>query len=184
MRVGAANGVNGEAVEVTSHGGGTTEDIPDTGTSFDTLAGVNPQMALDIQHRAMKDFKKRVDELLVELDSSEAAPGKVGDDRLPRAHLGSGAFREAQFLYDSYALVHDELENLSKALSAQIEGMGLAVHASRVGYANLDEDIKARMKAVNAEAERYYVAGRDPYAERRTEPGTSSTPATGDEEGL
>lgn len=184
MRVGAANGVNGEAVEVTSHGGGTTGDIPDTGTSFDTLAGVNPQMALDIQHRAMKDFKKRVDELLVELDSSEAAPGKVGDDRLPRAHLGSGAFREAQFLYDSYALVHDELENLSKALSAQIEGMGLAVHASRVGYANLDEDIKARMKAVNAEAERYYVAGRDPYAERRTEPGTSSTPATGDEEGL
>lgn len=184
MRVGAANGVNGEAVEVTSHGGGTTGDIPDTGTSFDTLAGVNPQMALDIQHRAMKDFKKRVDELLVELDSSEAAPGKVGDDRLPRAHLGSGAFREAQFLYDSYALVHDELENLSKALSAQIEGMGLAVHASRVGYANLDEDIKARMKAVNAEAEKYYVAGRDPYAERRTEPGTSSTPATGDEEGL
>lgn len=184
MRVGAANGVNGEAVEVTSHGGETTGDTPDTGTSFDTLAGVNPQMALDIQHRAMKDFKKRVDELLVELDSSEAAPGKVGDDRLPRAHLGSGAFREAQFLYDSYALVHDELENLSKALSAQIEGMGLAVHASRVGYANLDEDIKARMKAVNAEAERYYVAGRDPYAERRTEPGTSSTPATGDEEGL
>jgi hypothetical protein len=182
--VGAANGVNGEAVEVTSHGGGTTGDTPDTGTSFDTLAGVNPQMALDIQHRAMKDFKKRVDELLVELDSSEAAPGKVGDDRLPRAHLGSGAFREAQFLYDSYTLVHDELENLSKALSAQIEGMGLAVHASRVGYANLDEDIKARMKAVNAEAERYYVAGRDPYAERRTEPGTSSTPATGDEEGL
>ncbi|MDX3363751.1 hypothetical protein ACIBWG_21455 [Streptomyces griseoaurantiacus] len=169
---------------MTSHGGETTGDIPDTGTSFDTLAGVNPQMALDIQHRAMKDFKKRVDELLVELDSSEAAPGKVGDDRLPRAHLGSGAFREAQFLYDSYALVHDELENLSKALSAQIEGMGLAVHASRVGYANLDEDIKARMKAVNAEAEKYYVAGRDPYAERRTEPGTSSAPATGDEEGL
>jgi hypothetical protein len=40
------------------------------------------------------------------------------------------------------------------------------------------------MKAVNAEAEKYYVAGRDPYAERRTEPETSSTPANGDEEGL
>jgi hypothetical protein len=183
--VDGANGANGEAAEVTSHGGGATGDVPDTGRSFDTLAGVNPQMALDIQHGAMKDFKKRVDELLVELDKSEAAPGKVGDDRLPRAQLGSAEFKEAQFLYDSYTLVHDELENLSKALSAQIEGMGLAVHASRVGYANLDEGIKARMKAVNAEAERYYVAGRDPYADRRTEPtASSSTPATGDEEGL
>ncbi|WP_121716253.1 hypothetical protein [Streptomyces sp. E5N91] len=149
-----------------SNGGGT----PDTGTSFDNLAHVNPAMALDIQHDAMKGFKKRVDELLLELDRSEAAPGKVGQDKLTRAHLGSAEFKEAQFLYDSYAVVHEELEKLSKALSAQIEGMGLAVHASRVGYENLDGDIRARMRAVNAEAEKYYVAGRDPYADRRGGP--------------
>ncbi|GAA2893745.1 hypothetical protein GCM10010524_27650 [Streptomyces mexicanus] len=140
------------------------------------MSGVNPQMALDIQHNAMKSFKKRVDELLIELDKSEAAPGKVGEDRLPRAQLGSSDFKEAQFLYDSYTLVHDELENLSKALSAQIEGMGLAVHASRVGYENLDEDIKARMRAVNAEAEKYYVPDRDPYAQRQ--PDTSTAPGS------
>ncbi|MGW2702678.1 hypothetical protein [Streptomyces sp. NPDC001340] len=147
-------------------GAGSASSAPDTGKSFDTLSGVNPQMALDIQHKAMKSFKKRVDELLIELEKSEAAPGKVGDDRLPRAQLGSSDFKEAQFLYDSYTIVHDELENLSKALGAQIEGMGLAVHASRVGYQSLDEDIKARMKAVNAEAERYYDADRDPYAKQ------------------
>ncbi|KUN79390.1 hypothetical protein [Streptomyces griseoruber] len=147
-------------------GGAENRDAPDTGKSFDTLYGVNPQMALDIQHTAMASFKKRVDELLIELDKSEAAPGKVGEDRLSRAQLGSADFKEAQFLYDSYTVVHDELENLSKALSAQIEGMGLAVHASRVGYENLDADIRARMKAVNTQAEKYYVAERDPYAER------------------
>ncbi|TGN72189.1 hypothetical protein E5083_30805 [Streptomyces bauhiniae] len=146
---------------MSSDGGGK---VPDTGTDFDTLAGVNPAMALDIQHTAMKSFKKRVDALLVELDKSEAAPGKVGEDRLPRAQLGASTFKEAQFLHDSYTIVHDELENLSKALSAQIESMSLAVHASRVGYENLDEDIKARMRAVNAEAEKYYDAARDPYA--------------------
>ncbi|MFB7599517.1 hypothetical protein [Streptomyces sp. NPDC056160] len=154
---------------MSSHGGGGPDGAhraPDTGRSFDSLAGVNPQMALDIQHSAMRKFKQRVDALLTELDKSEAAPGKVGQDRLTRTQLGSSDFKEAQFLYDSYAIVHDELENLSKALSAQIEGMGLAVHASRVGYANLDEDIKARMKAVNAEAERYYVVGRDPYVQQ------------------
>ncbi|MGW2619947.1 hypothetical protein [Streptomyces sp. NPDC001500] len=140
-------------------------------------------MALDIQHNAMKGFKKRVDELLLELDRSEAAPGKVGRDRLTRGQLGSADFKEAQFLYDSYAAVHDELENLSKALSAQIEGMGLAVHASRVGYENLDGDIRARMREVNAQAEKYYVADRDPYVERRTTD-TPAAPAREGEEGL
>lgn len=176
---------NGKVAKVSSHGGGESEsssrEVPDTGKSFDTLSGVNPAMALNIQHNAMKAFKKRVDQLLIELGKSEAAPGKVGDDRLPRAQLGSSDFKEAQFLYDSYTIVHDELENLSKALSAQIEGMGLAVHASRVGYQNLDEDIKARMRAVNAEAEKHYDAARDPYADQST---TSTEPPASGKEGL
>lgn len=169
---------------MSGNGGGAADGgAPDTGKSFDTLYGVNPAMALDIQHNAMKGFKKRVDELLLELDRSEAAPGKVGRDRLTRGQLGSADFKEAQFLYDSYAAVHDELENLSKALSAQIEGMGLAVHASRVGYENLDGDIQARMREVNAQAEKYYVADRDPYVERRTTD-TPAAPAREGEEGL
>lgn len=162
-------------------GGGGTGGAPDTGTSFDTLAHVNPAMALDIQHSAMAGFKKRVDDLLRELDESEAAPAKVGQDRLERAQLGAAEFKEAQFLYDSYAIVHDELEKLSKALGAQIEGMGLAVQASRVGYENLDADIKARMRAVNAEAEKYYVVERDPYANRPT--GRADAAETTSEEG-
>ncbi|MFI8190286.1 hypothetical protein ACIF8T_16010 [Streptomyces sp. NPDC085946] len=177
---------------MSSNGGGGTGGAPDTGRSFDTLSHVNPAMALDIQHSAMKGFKKRVDELLTELEESEAAPGRVGRDRLSRAQLGSADFKEAQFLYDTYAIVHDELENLSKALNAQIEGMGLAVQAARVGYENLDADIRERMKAVNAEAEKYYVADRDPYADRRgnapvPEGGTAGqrTGASGErEEGL
>ncbi|KES03369.1 hypothetical protein BU52_30890 [Streptomyces toyocaensis] len=165
---------------MSSNGGGGTGSVPDTGKAFDTLSGVNPAMALDIQHSAMKGFKKRVDELLRELDDSEAAPAKVGRDRLSRAQLGSAEFKEAQFLYDSYAVVHDELEKLSKALGAQIEGMGLAVQASRVGYENLDADIKARMRAVNAEAEKYYVVERDPYVERPVPTADESGP-TGEE---
>ncbi|MFE0176716.1 hypothetical protein ACFWZ2_30825 [Streptomyces sp. NPDC059002] len=138
---------------------------PDTDKSFDNLYGVNPQMALDIQASAMKGFKKRVDNLLIELDGSAAAPSKVGADRLSREQLGSADFKEAQYLYDSYAIVHDELEKLSKALGTQIEGLGLAVHASQVGYDNLEDDIRARMKAINAEAEKYYDVDRDPYAQ-------------------
>lgn len=152
---------------------------PDTGKSFDTLYGVNPQMALDVQASAMKGFKKRVDDLLTELEGSEAAPGRVGANRLSRGQLGSADFKEAQFLYDSYATVHDELEKLSKALGAQIEGLGLAVHASRVGYDNLEDDIRARMKAINAEAEKYYDPDRDPYAQGPGGTGPGSGPSSG-----
>ncbi|SCG02232.1 hypothetical protein GA0115255_117021 [Streptomyces sp. Ncost-T6T-2b] len=113
----------------------------------------------------MKAFKIRVDDPLIALDGSEAAPTRTGDGRMPRAQLGAAEFGEAQFLYESYTVVHDELERLSKALGVQIEGMGLAVHSSRVGYGNVDQDIRDRMKAINAEVESLYDRDRDPFVE-------------------
>jgi hypothetical protein len=68
---------------------------PDTGQSFDSLYAVNPQMALKIEAEKMRAFKTRVDNLLIELDGSEAAPGKMGDDRLRRAQLGAPELGEA-----------------------------------------------------------------------------------------
>ncbi|MFI2368872.1 hypothetical protein [Streptomyces sp. NPDC018833] len=127
---------------------------------------MNPQQALAIEAQKMRGFKKRVDDLLIVLDGSEAAPGRMGDDRLVRGQLGAADFGEAQFLFESYRIVHDELEKLSKALGAQIEGMGLAVHSSQVGYENVDQDIRDRMKAVNAEVESYYDRERDPFVEQ------------------
>ncbi|MDQ0984446.1 hypothetical protein [Streptomyces sp. V2I9] len=137
--------------------------VPDTGKSFDSLYAVNPQQALAIEAQKMKAFKKRVDDLLIALGDSEASPDRMGDGRVARAQLGAAEFGEAQYLYESYTVVHDELEKLSKALGAQIEGMGLAVHSSQVGYANLDLDIRERMRAINAEAESYYDRERDPF---------------------
>ncbi|MEV4684780.1 hypothetical protein AB0K36_28900 [Streptomyces kurssanovii] len=122
-------------------------------------------MALKIEAEKMAAFKSRVDRLLIELDGSEAAPGTMGDDRLRRAQLGAPELGEAQFLYESYEIVHDELTKLSKVLGTQIEGMGLAVQTSRSDYADVDDDIQARMKAINAEVESYYDKNRDPFVE-------------------
>ncbi|MFQ6855805.1 hypothetical protein AAIB46_33750 [Streptomyces sp. 35M1] len=145
--------------------GGDGPAASEAGKSFDSLYAVNPQQALVIEAQKMKTFKKRVDDLLIALDGSEAAPTRMGGSRLSRAQLGAAEFGEAQFLYESYTVVHDELEKLSKALGAQIEGMGLAVHSSRVGYDNVDQDIRDRMKAINAEAESLYERERDPFVE-------------------
>ncbi|WP_405186690.1 hypothetical protein OG582_25335 [Streptomyces anulatus] len=148
-----------------AHGGDGSAASPDTGKSFDSLYAVNPQQALVIEAQKMKTFKNRVDDLLIALDGSEAAPTRMGNDRMSRGQLGAAEFGEAQFLYESYTVVHDELEKLSKALGAQIEGMGLAVHSSRVGYDSVDQDIRDRMKAINAEVESRYDRDRDPYVE-------------------
>ncbi|MDW4914109.1 hypothetical protein [Streptomyces californicus] len=138
--------------------------VPDTGRSFDSLYAVNPQQALAIEAQKMKAFKKRVDDLLIALGDSEASPDRMGEGRVSRAQLGSAEFGEAQYLYESYTVVHDELEKLSKALGAQIEGMGLAVQTSRVGYEDLDLETRERMRAINAQAELYYDQERDPFA--------------------
>jgi hypothetical protein len=117
----------------------------------------------------MDNFKKRVDELLAKLNDSEAAPDKVGEDRLERHKLGGGDFKEAAFLYESYNIVHTELENLSKVLGMQIEGMRLAVQVSQTGYDDVDDDIRRRMRALNAEIEAHYDKDRDPYANQGPE---------------
>ncbi|MFF8439628.1 hypothetical protein ACF07U_01965 [Streptomyces californicus] len=148
--------------------------VPDTGKSFDSLYVVNPQQALAIEAQKMKAFKKRVDDLLIALGDSEASPDRMGEGRVSRAQLGSAEFGEAQYLYESYTVVHDELEKLSKALGAQIEGMGLAVQTSRVGYEDLDLETRERMRAINAQAELYYERDRDPFVkdiskEKKTE---------------
>ncbi|WP_329457631.1 hypothetical protein [Streptomyces sp. NBC_01497] len=111
----------------------------------------------------MKNFKKDVDGLLTELHGSQAAPTRVGQDRMQRAHLGGEGFHEAQFLYASYDSVHTELESLSKVLGLQIESMSLAIETSGKSYNDLDDDIKSRMHKLNSEIEAQYRPDRDPY---------------------
>ncbi|MFB8070021.1 MULTISPECIES: hypothetical protein [Streptomyces] len=146
-----------------AHGGDGA--VPDTGKSFDSLYAVNPQQALAIEAQKMKAFKKRVDDLLIALGDSEASPDRMGEGRVSRAQLGSAEFGEAQYLYESYTVVHDELEKLSKALGLQIESMGLAVQYSRVNYSTLEQAVRERMGAIHEEAESYYDRQRDPFAE-------------------
>ncbi|WP_327323894.1 hypothetical protein OG735_16290 [Streptomyces sp. NBC_01210] len=112
----------------------------------------------------MDNFKNRVDELLKELNKSPAAHNKVAEDRLTQSNLGGAGFKEAEFLYASYNLVHDELENLSKVLGLQIESMQLAIRASQTGYSKIDDDIKERMRRLNAEIAEHYDRDRDPNA--------------------
>ncbi|MFE7130770.1 hypothetical protein ACFVIM_07925 [Streptomyces sp. NPDC057638] len=118
----------------------------------------------------MESFKSSVDTLLQDFASSDAHHGKVAEDRLDKASLGGPGFQEAEFLYASYHVVHQELQNLSKTLGLQIESMKLAIQASQTGYQNIDDDIKAQMQALNTQIAARYDERRDPNAAVNQQP--------------
>ena len=107
------------------------------------------------EFETMGQFKSKVDELLIELEESEASPDKVSADRLLQSHLGTPALKESAYLYGAYTIVHDELERLSKMLAMQMEGLSIAVQASRTGYESIDEDIRQRMRRLGQESRAY-----------------------------
>ncbi|MGN9794063.1 hypothetical protein ACWGH4_01685 [Streptomyces sp. NPDC054847] len=107
---------------------------------------------LDVDAGELAAFKGRVDKLLLRLEGSPAAPGKLADGEIPEGDMGTG-FSEAKALFGIYQRVHAELKNLSKGLAGQIEGLGIAVDGSSKGYQNIDDDIKERMRRISADAQ-------------------------------
>ncbi|MFD7032672.1 hypothetical protein ACFWAR_32075 [Streptomyces sp. NPDC059917] len=111
--------------------------------------------ALFVEHESMVKYKQRVDALLTQLKGSQADHGKIAEGTLGKTDLGHG-FPEADGLFTAYNKVRSELETLSKALGVQIEALGIAVEASRLGYENVDAEVKARMRRLNTEAQGWY----------------------------
>ncbi|MFD7204945.1 hypothetical protein [Streptomyces sp. NPDC059893] len=112
------------------------------------MGGVSAAAAanLEVSGELLKDFQKRVDALLADFEGSAGNATKVGSQTISRASFsdGSGAFHEADHLYNQYNRVHGHLTTLSKSLSLQIEATGIAVLGAKNGFANLDEDLRHR----------------------------------------
>lgn len=109
---------------------------------------------LDVDADELKDFKDRVDKLLITLEGSPAAPAKMADGEIPKGDMGAG-FGEATALYGIYKKVHQELQDLSTGLAGQIQALSIAVLASKKGYQNIDDDIKERMRRISQDAHNY-----------------------------
>ncbi|MGW2561685.1 hypothetical protein ACWCXB_21005 [Streptomyces sp. NPDC001514] len=117
-----------------------------------SLRAVNPAMASALYDpESMRDFKNRVDDLIVKLNESPAGAQKVGADPVGRTQFGGGgaAWVEASGLFTAYGNVIAELKKLSGLLADCLAGMGIAVVASKDGIEAVDEDIRRRMIAIN-----------------------------------
>ncbi|MEU4951314.1 DUF2563 family protein [Streptomyces lavendulae] len=117
--------------------------------------------ALQVEYESMTGYKKLVDALLKKLDGSDADEKKLADGTLPAGTLGTG-FAEADTLFKAYSTVHSELQKLSQGLASQIEALGIAVLTAGNGYAGVDEDTQARMRAIIRQSKQDYVRDRDP----------------------
>lgn len=109
--------------------------------------------------QTLESFKKRVDDLLDDLEGSAADPKHIGQDTLKSTQLGTG-FTEATDLYGAYHRVHGKLKELSKTFADQIEAMRLLAHIADNGYRNVDEEQRDRLWAIQRRTDRYYKAAR------------------------
>ncbi|MBO1334131.1 DUF2563 family protein [Streptomyces sp. VRA16 Mangrove soil] len=119
--------------------------IPDSGGG-----GAAAVQALRVESETLSAFKRRVDGLLKDLESSQAAPKTIANGTMPTGRLGS--FDEADALHSAYTQVHSQLENLSKMLALQIESLVVTVDAAKTGYHNLDHEVAARLRRIRSEA--------------------------------
>ncbi|MFI6404986.1 hypothetical protein [Streptomyces sp. NPDC050548] len=143
------------------------------------LAGVAVAQALRVEGETLTTFKKRVDDLLTQLEQSKAAPRKIAGGGLPTGRLGS--FDEADALHASYTRVHSRLEQLSKMLALQIEGLVVTVDASKSGYHNLDDDIRDRLSRIRVEADKLIADEAGPGTKAHT--GGASNGSARDQQG-
>ncbi|MFF2195189.1 DUF2563 family protein [Streptomyces sp. NPDC058157] len=136
--------------------------------------------ALEVEYDSLTDAKNRVDALLKKLDGSEADAGRLAHGTLPAGTLGKD-FAEAEALFKAYDKVHNELQNLSKGLAGQIEALGIAILTAGKGYAGVDEETQARMRALIRRSKEEYVKDRDPLerekeAEKQRQGSSAPTP--------
>lgn len=130
-------------------------------------------------------LKKDVDELLKGFNGSEAGPGRIGEDWLEQAALAGPGFQEADFLFSTYDVVRQELVTFSKVLGLQMESMKIAIDLAQTGYEDIDDDIRARMSALNTQItdlqrdQNVPVPDPDSGATRAKGDGTAERPAAG-----
>jgi hypothetical protein len=129
-------------------------------------------------HVALEDlrsFKSRVDGLLEDLDGSDVAPKKIGQERVKSAQIGSG-FGEAEDLIRAYNYVHGQLEQLSQTLANQIEAMSLSLHIGHSTFKNVDLGTQRKLLDLNDEIVQAYDPKLDPNAPKPPE--STAHPAT------
>ncbi|MFI9290096.1 hypothetical protein H4W23_15660 [Streptomyces gardneri] len=97
---------------------------------------------------SMETFRKQVEGLIDQLQGSHAGAGKLkAENPVTRTQFGGGgaAWGEAESAFAAYDGTLSRLVELSGLLHDCLEGLGIAVVASKNGFEEMDDDIKRKM---------------------------------------
>ncbi|MEU4898636.1 hypothetical protein AB0B12_40135 [Streptomyces sp. NPDC044780] len=115
---------------------------------------------LKVEAETLASFKSRIDKILIDLEESPAAKGKISDQTVAHAAFGAG-FTAAGDLAGAYEKLHARLEQFSKTLGDQLEALGIAVQISDRGYESIDAEQAARLRAIQQRTAEYYGPNAD-----------------------
>ncbi|MGW1494610.1 hypothetical protein [Streptomyces sp. NPDC002402] len=137
--------------------------------------GGGPTGGSDLERgvQALQNFQTRVNNLLEEFENGGAGHTRVAAQTVSRGSLSGGnptGFPEAEGLYKQYNRVHQALVSLSRTLGDQIAGLSIGVHASEVGFDNVEEDLRRRYAAIQARIDREHAALQDEAKKPKSEP--------------
>lgn len=100
-----------------------------------------------VELESLEAFRKRVTQLLSELEGTPASPFALQGQNLSAGNLGTG-FSESNDLMGAYDKVQPVLVKLCKALIEQIDGMIRALGKTAVNYGSNEEHQTAAVNAV------------------------------------
>ncbi|MEU1806211.1 hypothetical protein [Streptomyces sp. NPDC019937] len=128
---------------------------------------------LKVEAETLASFKSRIDKILLDLEDSPAARGKISDQTVAHAAFGA-EFTAAADLAGAYEKLHARLEKFSRTLGDQLEALGIAVQISDRGYDSIDAEQAARLRAIQKRTAEYYGPNADdrPGDDRKDAPET------------
>ncbi|CCB77199.1 protein of unknown function [Streptantibioticus cattleyicolor NRRL 8057 = DSM 46488] len=100
-------------------------------------------------------FKNGVDQILADLEHSDASHTRIRDQIITKAAFGADHFPEAADISAAYDEVHDRLATLSQLLGDQLEAMGITVDMARHGYEDVDADQAQRLMSIQRRTQQY-----------------------------
>ncbi|MFJ9813302.1 hypothetical protein ACIRTB_34305 [Streptomyces sp. NPDC101158] len=145
-------------------------------------AAVAAAAAMAYEVAELAKLKNDVQALLDGFGESDIGPGKISQDWLEQGALAGPGFHEADFLFSTYEVVRHELLTFSKVLGLQMESMNIAIALAQTGYEDVDEGIKARMGALNAQItdlQREQIGQQSPRARGGSAPVGGDTSSQG-----
>ncbi|MBB1244984.1 hypothetical protein GL263_15615 [Streptomyces durbertensis] len=125
-------------------------DISGSGGTSPTNGGKD----LLVSEGSLTSFKKQLDKLVAELKRTPAAPEEIHASAVPTAAYGD--FPGARDLATHLARVQTRLELFAKIYGEQIEALGVAAQVSARGYADVEDETRQRMRAIQQNLDRYH----------------------------